>query len=179
MKSGAFAVEEKEWLEVVDEFNLPFAVMTREAVHHFQLLHRSVFVVFYSAQGKLYLQQRQKDKEVHPGCWDISAAGHVLAGESRLEAAMRELNEELGVEPPKLYPVLELPGSVQTEYEFVSLFRTGLCRQTPQPDPSEVASGMFLECHEVDYLVKNYTHLLTPGLVFFWQRGVLFSGLDR
>ena len=37
-------------------------------------------------------------KKVFPGLWDISVAGHIAAGESILDAALREVHEELGLE---------------------------------------------------------------------------------
>jgi len=36
-------------------------------------------------------------KENWPGYWDVSAAGHVSAGESAAEAAVRETFEEIGL----------------------------------------------------------------------------------
>ena len=44
------------------------------------------------------LQKRSASKKSHPNCWDISGAGHIRAGESVTEGAIRELKEELGVE---------------------------------------------------------------------------------
>jgi isopentenyl-diphosphate delta-isomerase len=167
-----------EWLEVVDEANSPLAVMPRRRVHDLALPHRSVFVLLYNRQNKLYLQKRQMDRERHPGCWDLSATGHVLAGEAKLEAGLRELYEELRVEAGKLHKIFELPGSRKTGQEFVTLFRTGPCRQIPDPNPKEVATGMFLERHEVAFLVHNYPHLLTPGVVTFWNKGLLFAGIS-
>jgi len=168
----------REWLEVVDDANAPLAVMPRDEVHSRALPHRSVFVLLYNKENKLYLQQRQKTKERHPGCWDLSATGHVLAGEAKLDAARRELYEELRVEVRKLYKVFELPGTQKTGYEFITLFQTGPCRCVPDPNPEEVASGMFLERHEIAYLVQHFRHLSTPALVTFWLKGLLFSGVN-
>ncbi len=45
----------------------------------------------------ILLQKRSMEKESYPGCLDISAAGHVAAGDEFLETAVRELREELGI----------------------------------------------------------------------------------
>ena len=45
----------------------------------------------------LLLQKRSMGKDSYPGCYDISAAGHVSAGDGYLETALRELGEELGI----------------------------------------------------------------------------------
>lgn len=43
------------------------------------------------------LQKRSEKKDSYPGCYDISAAGHMDAGDDWLETAVRELSEELGI----------------------------------------------------------------------------------
>lgn len=45
----------------------------------------------------LLLQKRSQGKDSYPGCYDISSAGHVKAGDDYLSAALRELEEELGI----------------------------------------------------------------------------------
>ena len=44
------------------------------------------------------MQQRVKDKETNPGKWDVSVAGHVSAGQTSIEAAIREVKEEIGID---------------------------------------------------------------------------------
>lgn len=38
------------------------------------------------------------EKDSHPGCYDISSAGHIPAGDDYRGSAVRELREELGVQ---------------------------------------------------------------------------------
>lgn len=46
---------------------------------------------------EVLLQKRCRNKDSFPGCYDISSAGHIPAGEDYLESALRELYEELGI----------------------------------------------------------------------------------
>ena len=46
----------------------------------------------------LLLQKRSACKDSNPGCYDVSSAGHVEAGDDYLPAALRELKEELGID---------------------------------------------------------------------------------
>lgn len=69
----------------------------RSDVHSKGLWHRSVHVWIISS-GKVLLQKRSNNKESYPGMWDISAAGHISAGEDALSTAVREVKEELGVD---------------------------------------------------------------------------------
>ena len=43
------------------------------------------------------LQKRSACKDSNPGCYDISSAGHIMAGDEPLPAAVREMEEELGL----------------------------------------------------------------------------------
>ncbi|MGN0361589.1 MAG: NUDIX domain-containing protein [Bilifractor sp.] len=46
---------------------------------------------------EVLLQKRSANKDSNPGCLDISAAGHIDAGDEPMESALRELGEELGI----------------------------------------------------------------------------------
>ncbi|MGT2932692.1 NUDIX hydrolase [Streptococcus catagoni] len=59
--------------------------------------HLVVNLCIFNQEGQMLIQQRQKDKEGFPNCWDVSVAGSALVGESSQEAIMRELQEELGI----------------------------------------------------------------------------------
>ena len=45
----------------------------------------------------ILLQRRSDQVKNWPGYWDISAAGHVSLGETPLDAALREAQEEIGI----------------------------------------------------------------------------------
>ena len=47
--------------------------------------------------GICCFRKRSACKDSNPGCWDISSAGHVEAGNDYLPAALRELSEEIGI----------------------------------------------------------------------------------
>ena len=66
----------------------------------------------------LLLQKRSKEKDSFPGCYDISSAGHISAGDEPLETALRELEEELGIkaEPEQLKKVCMHEGSMNGKF---------------------------------------------------------------
>ena len=59
--------------------------------------HRAAHVWIIANDGRILLQRRSPRKENNPDLWDVSAAGHLSAGESAIEAAVRETGEELGL----------------------------------------------------------------------------------
>ena len=66
--------------------------------------HRTAHIWVISRKYGVLLQRRAADKDMWPNMLDISAAGHLQAGDDPLEGALRELQEELGIiaEPEEL-----------------------------------------------------------------------------
>jgi isopentenyldiphosphate isomerase len=58
--------------------------------------HLVVAVCIFNDKNQMLVQHRQSDKELWPDLWDITAAGSAVAGETSLQAAHRELFEEIG-----------------------------------------------------------------------------------
>ncbi|MBI2023210.1 NUDIX domain-containing protein [Candidatus Giovannonibacteria bacterium] len=76
----------------VDEKDNILGEVTREKAHQDGLLHRISVIYLINEKGEILVNLRAKDAHL-----DHSSAGHVDVGESYLEAAKRELSEELGV----------------------------------------------------------------------------------
>lgn len=131
-----------ELLQVVDEHgNFLRAVPRRECHLDPSLIHRSVCVLVFDGDGQLYLQKRSANKDLYPGEWDLSATGHVRAGETPDEAAVRELREELGVEA-SLERLTEILLRAPEEAELTTVYRCrhdGLIRL----DPTEIDDGAY------------------------------------
>lgn len=86
-----------ELIDIYDsEMNLLGVAMKSQA-HREGLWHKA-FHCWIIDDGKVWLQLRSKEKSVHPNLLDISAAGHIGAGESAKDAGIREIEEELGLE---------------------------------------------------------------------------------
>lgn len=89
-----------EWLDIVDENGVPTGRRAERAqVHACGLLHRTAHVWIVRKRWgtwQILLQKRSDKKDAYPGCYDISSAGHLPAGEDFVPAALRELKEELG-----------------------------------------------------------------------------------
>ena len=62
--------------------------------------HLTVLALIINETGRILLTQRQLDKQWAPGKWEIPGGG-VKAGETSLEAVLRETREETGLVPDK------------------------------------------------------------------------------
>ncbi len=161
-------------VEVVDKNNRPITQMNLNEVHRQSLRHRSVVILIYDSEGKLYLQKRSSSKRLYSGRWDVSAGGHIYAGESKEEAALRELEFELGIRNNNLRAFNEIPASSETGYEFITVFVLDKINIIPSPNLEEVESGYFYSANELEWLVRECRELLAPTLVYLYEREVLF-----
>lgn len=88
----------EEMLDVLDENGIKTGeVLTRKEVHKRGLWHKIIVIAIIDENNQILMQQRSFTKDTNPGKWDISVAGHVSAGQTPLEASVREINEEVGI----------------------------------------------------------------------------------
>ncbi|MEK6155670.1 NUDIX domain-containing protein [Flavobacteriaceae bacterium 3-367] len=69
----------------------------KSEAHRKGLFHPTIHVWFYTQDGRILLQQRGRNKSTFPLLWDVSVAGHIGAGEEIALAALREVQEEIGL----------------------------------------------------------------------------------
>lgn len=86
-----------EIFDIVDANDCVIGQATRAEVHAKKLFHRAVHILIFTPGGNVILQRRSLDKDTCPGLLSSSCAGHVDSGESYDFAAIRELEEELGI----------------------------------------------------------------------------------
>jgi len=137
-----------EMFDVVDESDRVLRAEPRDFVHVNNLRHRAAHMLLFNSSGDLLLQKRSIWKDRNPGRWDSSAAGHVDSGETYLEAARRELGEELGIEAPRLERIGKLTPCEQTGQEFIEVFR-GIHDGPFVPAPLELETVAFFQMNDV------------------------------
>lgn len=139
-----------ELFDVLEESGRPTGrSKPRQEVHRDGDWHRSVHVWILNSQNGLLLQRRSLNKDTNPGLWDVSAAGHLSAGETSLETAVKEVGEELGlaispddleflftISTPCPYPELKV---IDNEIQDVYLLRRDVPLSQLVPQQEEVA----------------------------------------
>lgn len=139
-----------EYLDALDDLGRPLGVLPRAEVHHRGHWHRVFHCLVLSgrAGGSAVLQRRAATKAAFAGCYDLSATGHLAAGETTLDG-VRELAEELGIEldPSALVPLGERrlvddggEGRWNRELVSVHLARDDRPLAAYRPDPAEVSA---------------------------------------
>ena len=72
--------------------------------------------------GDFLLTLRDSRKEMYPGCWEASAGGSALTGETPEEGARREMLEETGLKAEKLelISITQKPETRSAVYAFMA-----------------------------------------------------------
>ena len=108
-----------EYLDIVTEDGTPTGKkVDRNRAHSDGILHRTAHVwVVRNINGRyeIMLQKRSMNKDSFPGKYDTSSAGHMPAGSEYVESAIRELDEELGIEATSNQ--LHYAGMFRIQYE--------------------------------------------------------------
>ncbi len=158
----------EEQFEIFTESGDRLGLAPRSRVHAEGLWHKSAQVFLFDAAGQLYLQRRVLDKDVCPGLWDLSAAEHLMPGESYLEGALRGLQEELGVTGLNLEPLGEpFNGRLDQadlgihDYKLQQAFR-GTWPGILQPDPAEVAEVRSMDLVALSRWTRTRPQDFTP-----------------
>jgi isopentenyldiphosphate isomerase len=147
----------EEWVDHIDDADRVIERVTRRRMRADNLLHRSVFILCFDPQGRVYVQRRTMTKDVFPGMYDMFVGGVVLAGESYDGSALREIGEELGIVGPVPRPLFrhryEGPGSRSHIAVYDVVWDGPIVHQA-----SEVEWGAYFP---LDELARN-----TPGFAF-------------
>jgi len=80
-------------------------------------------VLIRHRDGDFLLTLRDSRKEMYPGCWEASAGGSALAGETPEEGARREMLEETGLkaEQLELIGITRKPETRSAVYAFIAV----------------------------------------------------------
>ena len=162
------AQDPDELFDVVDAADLVTSQLARREVHRLKLRHRAVHLLVVNRAGQVFLHQRSRQKDLFPGMWDSSAAGHVGAGEDYDGTAGRELAEELGCRPARPpQPLFKIEAREETGQEFVLVYRV----EAEGPfvlQTDEIERGGWFTVAEIDRWVAERPEELAPAFRYLW-----------
>lgn len=86
-----------ELLDYYDEKNeKKLGVLERKKIHQCDLWHREISVWILNEKNEVLLQRRSPLKKTGANKFSLTA-GHIGTGEKEIEAALREIKEEIGI----------------------------------------------------------------------------------
>ena len=147
-----------EYLDIVNQKDEVIGKEERNKSHENHLLHRSVIVLLVNDKDEILLQLRKANKKQYPLFWAGSVNGHVSSGETPMEAARKEMKEEVGlVEEIEFVDKFMIDDEV--EHEMVNVF-FGRSNGPFDVDKYEVEK---IDLVSVEELKKNFQEMkMTP-----------------
>jgi isopentenyldiphosphate isomerase len=157
-----------ELIDIRDENGKPTGeIMARADVHRTESRHGVALVWVYNERGEVLLQLRAAHLNAFPEKWDVTVSGHLSAGEKPLDAALRELREEVGIhaQPDELEALGdvmdEFPlsyGKEHREYDFVFLTKQNVDPTTLRLQAAEVLDVRWVSVDTLEQDLQDDAH---------------------
>ena len=149
-----------ELVDIVNENNEVIKTVTRREMRQEQLPHRASYIAVMDRQNKYLVEIRTLCKDYSPGTFDAVVGGVMQHGEVFVEAAKRELLEEVGINADdkknEFYPLgtLRIDGKTDNHFFYGYLYLCVADAITVRQQ-EEVSGVMFIEESEVLRLQDN------------------------
>ncbi len=154
-----------ELIDILDSTGNPTGkVKLKSKAHQLGLYHASVHIWFFTDDGKILFQKRAKKKDSFPDLWDISVAGHIAAGESPQNSAIREIKEEIGISVLRhelefigtyLAKKIPKPGFFDNEFHYIYLSKLNVHIKKLSLQKEEVADVAFFDINQLENILHN------------------------
>jgi isopentenyl-diphosphate Delta-isomerase len=145
-----------ELLDIVTDEDIVDGQEMRSTVHQLGLQHRGVHVFLFTQDGKLLVQKRSADRTASPSLLDCSVSEHVKAGESYLDAALRGMKEEMGVEGIEIKPLVKFRMNYGVNDNEISTLYEGMVNpKEVRFDPVEIEEIYYYNMDELQEMIKE------------------------
>lgn len=119
-------MEQQQYLVLVNEQDEQVGTMEKMEAHRKALLHRAFSVFLFNSNGEMLLQRRALNKYHSGGLWTNTCCSHPYPDETPHAAAIRRLQEELGltadIQPAFSFIYKAVLDNELTEYEYDHVF---------------------------------------------------------
>jgi isopentenyl-diphosphate Delta-isomerase len=177
-------MDQEEQVVLVNEYNVEMGTMPKLAAHQAGVLHRAFSVFVINSEGEMLLQKRASGKYHSAGLWSNTCCSHPRPGEAVKDAAMRRLDEEMGMkcEVTEAFSFIykaHLENDL-TEHEFDHVF-IGFSDSVPKPNSEEVSAWAYLSpevlMEEIALHPESYTEWLKL-CIKNWQSELFNKTID-
>ena len=145
-----------ELLDIVNDKDIVTDQQMRSTVHQLGLQHRGVHVFLFTRDGKMLVQKRSADRAASPSALDCSVSEHVKAGESYLDAAMRGMKEEMGVDGIEIKELVKFRMNYGTnDNEISTLYEGTVDPAAVKFDPIEIEEINYYSVDELQEMIES------------------------
>jgi isopentenyl-diphosphate delta-isomerase len=165
---------DNEPLILVDEDDNILGYKAKAECHEGKgILHRAFSVFIFNRKQELLIQQRSAQKLLWPLYWSNSCCSHPRKGEITDAAALRRVQEELGITTQleylykfKYHAVFQDLGA---ESELCSVY-IGISDDKIDVNPNEIAHWNFVEQDQIAVDMKKNQDVYTPWFKMEWLK---------
>ncbi len=156
---------------------------SKSEIHRKGLFHSTVHVWIFTEEGNILIQKRSKKKELNPGVWDVSVAGHIKFNENIKKAAKRETLEETGININTkdllkigVYRSINIhPIAIDKEFFHTYILKIDKNSIDLDYKNNEVDDLKFISIEEMESLIKKENNKIFIGKNRKYYRDVLKS----
>ena len=157
--------------------------VSKSEIHKKGLFHSTVHVWIFTEEGNILIQKRSKKKELNPGVWDVSVAGHIKFNENIKKAAKRETFEETGININTkdllkigVYRSINIhPTAIDKEFFHTYILKIDKNSIDLDYKNNEVDDLKFISIEEMESLIKRENNKIFIGKNRKYYRDVLKS----
>ncbi|MGO4918961.1 NUDIX hydrolase [Maribacter spongiicola] len=169
-----------ELIDILDaDGNMTNTTAMKSEAHKNGWFHQTVHIWFYTSDGEILIQQRGRKKDIYPLLWDVSVAGHIGAGEDIVTSALREVQEEIGLniassdlEKIGIFKSVKNHSEVLKDYEFHHTFIAEIKSpfNTLQKQDSEVEALKLVSKNQFGIELKDVsTYNYVPHNISYYE----------
>lgn len=154
---------------IVDADDNPVGSASMQEALEKGLTRRVARIMLNNPNNQLLLQKRANNERVYPGCWDNSVAGHVDEGETALDAALREMEEEIGISGLDLefvgkyyFEAVDATGKVR---KWNHLYKAEIDFTPDQLNPEEVSEVRWFNLKDIKAMISEKPEDFTDGVI--------------
>jgi isopentenyl-diphosphate Delta-isomerase len=145
-----------ELLDIVNDTDIITGQEMRSIVHQLGLQHRGVHVFLFTSDGKMLVQKRSADRAASPSALDCSVSEHVKAGESYFDAAVRGMQEEMGVDGIDIKALVKFRMNYGiNDNEISTLYEGVVDPNNIKFDPIEIEGVNYYSLDELQEMIKE------------------------
>jgi len=162
-------------LDIVDVYTYDnktkIGIADRGVVHYFNLWHREVACWIVNEKNEILLQRRSSCKKQQPNMLAVTS-GHVDVNESPIEAVIREVAEEVGINNVKEENFIYL-GTFRAEnrnnyhYKYVYFLKTDRTLENLTMQKSEVSELLYVSLDKLREMMHSQNTELTFAKHFY------------